>query len=204
LAIETPETGRQRDACTNKKTATVPSPAATFERWKTVLGRCKKAELVEVIVSLARDDQRILRRLQTQFGGDVPPPERIAATRQAIADATAFDAREMNSNFDYDYQAYETVQRNFGCLVASGHLREVMELSLELMRRGSQQVEMSDEGMMTCDIEECLAVVGKALKKCDLPSSEIIQWCRQMAENDRVGFIHDAQLRELQRRHESP
>ena len=44
-----------------------------------------------------------------------------------------------------------------------------MELSLELMKQGSYQVEMSDEGLMTDDIEECLRVVVQALKKCDLP-----------------------------------
>ena len=44
-----------------------------------------------------------------------------------------------------------------------------MELSLELMKQGSCQVEMSDEGLMTYDIEECLQVVVAALKKCDLP-----------------------------------
>ena len=49
-----------------------------------------------------------------------------------------------------------------------------MELSLELMRRGSYQVEMSDEGLMTPTIEECLGVVVEALRKCDLPGSDVI------------------------------
>jgi hypothetical protein len=34
------------------------------------------------------------------------PDERFAATRQAIADATAFDAHDINRNFDYDYEAW--------------------------------------------------------------------------------------------------
>jgi hypothetical protein len=37
------------------------------------------------------------------------PDELVAATRQAIADATAFDARDINRNFDYDYEAYGEV-----------------------------------------------------------------------------------------------
>ncbi len=57
------------------------------------------------------------------------------------------------------------------------------------MKQGSYQVEMSDEGMMTDDIEECLDVVLKALKKCDLPADEVIAWCSAMVDNDRVGFI---------------
>jgi hypothetical protein len=44
-----------------------------------------------------------------------------------------------------------------------------MELSLEMMKDRSYQVEMSDEGRMASDIEECLEVVVQALKKCDLP-----------------------------------
>ncbi len=69
-----------------------------------------------------------------------------------------------------------------------------MELSLELMDQGSEQVEMSDEGLMTQDIEECLAAVTQALKKCDLPASEVIAWCAEMAKRDRVGFIFEREL----------
>ncbi len=36
------------------------------------------------------------------------PDDLIAATHQAIADATDFDEREINRNFDYDDQAYST------------------------------------------------------------------------------------------------
>ena len=63
-----------------------------------------------------------------------------------------------------------------------------MELSLELMKQGSYQVEMSDEGLMTQDIEECLRVVLKALKKCDLPPDEIVAWCRD--DQERPGGMH--------------
>ena len=33
---------------------------------------------------------------------------------------------------------------------------------------------------MTADIEECLAVVVKALKKSDLPPADMIEWCDGM------------------------
>ena len=85
----------------------------------------------------------------------------MAATQRAIADATGFDEREINYNFDYDYEAYHEVKRNLSRLVALGQLRPAMELSVELMKQGSYQVEMSDEGLMTEDIEECLSVVVK-------------------------------------------
>jgi hypothetical protein len=67
------------------------------------------------------------------------------------------------------------------------------------MNQGSYQVEMSDEGMMTDDIEECLQVVINALKNCDLPSDDVIAWCTAMTKKDRVGFICDAELQALRK-----
>ncbi len=148
-------------------------------------------------MELARDDRNVLRQLDARFALEAPPQELVVATRQAIADATDFDEREINRNFDYDFAAYEAVKRNLGRLVGLGQLRLAMELSLELMDRGSYQVEMSDEGLMTDDIEDCLKVVIQALRKCDLPSSELIAWCRDMLKKDRVGFICEEELKAL-------
>ena len=78
-----------------------------------------------------------------------------------------------------------------------GQLPLAMELSSELMKQGSYQVEMSDEGMMTAGIEECLAVVVKALKKSDLPPADVIAWCDTMLKADRVGFIYREELQTL-------
>ena len=68
------------------------------------------------------------------------------------------------------------------------------------MKQGSYQVEMSDEGLMTEDIEDCLNVVLKALEKSDLPAAEVIAWCSAMLENDRVGFIAREPLESLRKR----
>ena len=125
------------------------------------------------------------------------PDELVAATRQAIAEATAFDKRDINRNFAYDHQAYGEVRRNLGRLIGAGQLRQAMELALELMKRGSYQVEMSDEGMMTGEIEDGLNVVLEALGGCDLPADEVIAWCSAMLENDRVGFIAREPLQAL-------
>ena len=79
-------------------------------------------------------------------------------------------------------------------------MREAMELSLELMKRGSYQVEMSDEGLMADDIEDCLNVALKALEQCDLPAAEVIAWCSAMLEKDRMGFIAREPLESLRKR----
>jgi hypothetical protein len=141
-----------------------------------------------------------MRRLESPFSVEASPGELVAATGVAISDATDFDERDINRNFSYDYAAYSAVKRNFARLIDLGHLRSAMDLSLELMSQGSYQVEMSDEGLMAEDIKECLQVVIKALKKCDLPVNEVVTWCEGMIKRDRVGFICDTELRALRDR----
>jgi hypothetical protein len=173
----------------SKKSAPASQQAKSTAALRQALGRRTKTDLVRVLLELAQADRGILRQLRSRFGVAAAPDELIAATRQAIADATDFDERDMNRNFDYDYQAYDEVKRNLSRLIASGQLRPAMRLALELMKQGSYQVEMSDEGLMTDDIEDCLSVVLKALAKCDLPADEVVAWCSAMLNNDRVKFI---------------
>lgn len=169
----------------------VPSrqPLVPASVLRQALTRCKKAELVAVLVELAEADRGILRQLTAQFELATTLDELVTATRLAIADATDFDERQINRNFDYDDEAYSEVKRNLGRLIDSGQLRPAMELSLELMKEGSYQVEMSDEGLMAGDIEDCLSVVIAALRTCDLSATEVIAWCSTMLETDRVGCI---------------
>jgi hypothetical protein len=178
-----------------KKPAKLPDCG---ERLRKALAKRTKNDLMDALVELAREDRNILRRLSEQFEVEAPPEELVVATRRAIADATDFDERDINHNFDYDDEAYSEVKRNLSRLVDQGQLRLAMELSLELMKQGSCQVEMSDEGLMTDEIEECFQVVTKALKKCDLPPAEVVAWCDRMLKSDRVGFIYREELRALQ------
>src|SRR5262249_5610424 len=120
---------------------------------RRALAKRKKSELVDVLMEPARANRGVLRQLAARFDVATTPDEPGAATRQAIAEATAFDEREINRNFDHDHDAYAEVKRDLGRLIATGQLRPAMPLALELMKRGSYQVEMSDEGRMTGDIE---------------------------------------------------
>lgn len=171
-------------------------PGATAEL-RQALARRTKAELVDVFLELAQADRGTLRQLTARCNVAATADELVAATRQAIVDATYFDERDINRNFDYDYEAYGEVKRNLGRLIASGQLRPAMRLALDLMKQGSCQVEMSDEGMMTEDIEDCLSVVLTTLPKGDLPGAEGIAWCAAMLASDRVGFIAREPLQSL-------
>jgi len=181
-----------------------PSPAgersSSTVELRRALARRTKAELLDVLLELAQADRAILRQLSARYDVAAAPAALIAATRQAIAGATAFDPRDINRNFDYDADAYRDVGRDLGRLIDAGQLRVAMQLAMELMKRGSHQVEMSDEGLMTEDVEACLRVVLKALQKCDLPAAEIAAWCTTMLANDAVGFIARAPLESLRQR----
>jgi hypothetical protein len=178
-----------------------PGPTAEL---RSALTRRKKAELVDLLMELAEADRGILRQLTARFDVAPAPEDLVAATRQAIAEATAFDKRDINRNFAYDHQAYGEVKRNLGRLIGAGQLRLAMELALELMKRGSYQVEMSDEGMMAEEIVNGLSVVLEALTKCDLPAAGVIAWCSAMLENDRVGFLAREPLQALRNHFQSP
>jgi hypothetical protein len=174
-----------------------PNAMASLRR---ALWRRKKAELVETLLELAQADRGALRRLTVRFDVAATADELVAATQQAIADATSFDRRDINRNFAYDDEAYHEVKRNLDRLIADGELRLAMALALELMKQGSYQVEMSDEGLMAPAIEDCLDVVVQALGKGDLPANEVIAWCSAMRDNDRVGFIAEKSLQSLRNR----
>ena len=171
--------------------------ADVAKRFRKALAKRTKNELIDVLVELARNDRGVFGQLGARFELEARPEELVVATRQAIAKATDFDERDVNHNFEYDYAAYDAVKRHLKRLVGLGELRLAMELSLELMAQGSYQVEASDEGLMTDDIEECLNVVIQALCNGNLPTSELTTWCRRMLQKDRVGFLCAKQLKSL-------
>jgi hypothetical protein len=177
-----------------KKLKRVPRAKQFKIDWPKVLSKHTKAVLIDELVELIDDDRRLARRLALRFQVESPPEALVQETRLAIAEATDYDEREINYNFDYDYVAYQTVEKNLKKLVRAGDHESVMDLALVLMKSGSEQVEMSDEGLMTDDIEDCLRVVIKAMKASDLPAETIRTWAKNMRRADRVAFICDEEL----------
>ena len=173
------------------------------ERLRQTLAARTKAELIDALLELAEDNRRIMRQLDERFEVEAAADELIGATRQAIADATYFDQRDINRNFDYDDAAYDAVKRNLARLVGSGQFRPAMDLSVELMVKASRQIEMSDEGLMTDDVEDCLRVVIEGLARCGLPAAEVAAWCDQMLAADSMGFVCNAELKSLRRQFET-
>ena len=100
-----------------KKPAKLPDCG---DRLRKALAKRTKNDLIDTLVELAREDRNILRRLSERFELEAPPEELVVATRRAIADATDFDERDINHNFDYDDAAYERSETQSEPLGRSG------------------------------------------------------------------------------------
>lgn len=146
---------------------------------------------------MAHQDRLFRRKVEWRFGLISLVPDLVSSIRQAISEATTFDENDCNSDFDYDSEAYLIIKDYLVRLIEMGAIAEVMQLSLELMEKGSRQVEASDVGMMTEDIQNCLIVVLNALKSGDLPASEAIRFCEQLAHRDRIGCICEEEIQAL-------
>lgn len=158
------------------------------------LAKLTKEELVEIVIAAARNDGRLRQALEARFPSDFPGRDLVEETVMAISRATDFDDREIGQNFDYDYEAYEKIERNFRKLVNSGKLTDAMPLALKLMREGSYQAEMSDESLMSDDLERALRVVIDAVDRAEMPAQAVITWCQEMVKADRLAFLCRSEL----------
>lgn len=73
-------------------------------------------------MELSQEYHGVLRRLAARFDVAGSADEKAAATSQAIADTTDSDLRDINRNFDYDFEAYRGVNRpSQGSYHQNGH-----------------------------------------------------------------------------------
>ncbi len=166
-----------------------------FPLIEKALGKRTKAELIEIVMKVAKSHAAVARELEDQLGIEKPVDLLVANVSSAIDRATDFDEREINYNFDVDWQAYADVRKGLRQLVDLGLLEDAKLLAIKLMRDGSYQVECSDEGLMTDEIEDCLRPVIRAVRTSG--GADVDKWAKEMQGADRVGFICDHELAEL-------
>ena len=70
-----------------------------------------KADLVQMILTIAKDHGVVARELERQLTVEKPVDLLVADVSSAIERATDFDERMINHNLDVDWQAYEDVQK---------------------------------------------------------------------------------------------
>ena len=181
-----------------KKGTQKPRKLAKSDRFPLIekeLHKRTKAELVAMILAIAKEHAVVARKLEDRLTIEKPVDLLVADVSSAIDRATDFDERMMNHNFDVDWQAYADVQKGLSLLVELGHLADAKSLALKLMKDGSYQVECSDEGLMTDDICQCLKPVIRAVKAAGADGA--VKWAGDMQAADRVGFICNKELAEL-------
>ena len=180
------------------KTAVPYDPEPILAELKKALNKRKKSELVDAMMEMASQDESLRRDMELRFEVQIPVTSEkdhenlktiVEETRRAIAKATQVDEKRINYNFDYDRNAYELVQRNLQQLIDVKQFESAAALAIELMKMGSYQIEMSDEGMMTEDIENCLRPVIHGLKKSGLPQEQISRWIKDLQFADSCGFV---------------
>ncbi|MGN6544028.1 MAG: hypothetical protein ACTHK7_03190 [Aureliella sp.] len=168
-----------------------------FALIEAALRKLKKDELVVLLLEASREHESVYRDLETALRIDKPTELLIADVESAIARATHFDGRMLNRNFPVDWKAYREVERGFRELLQRGELEAAQRLAIDLMRKGSYQVECSDEGLMSAEIEQCLWPIIAAVRQSSPEDRQA--WALQMLTADRVGFICDAELKRLVR-----
>jgi hypothetical protein len=181
-----------------KKGTLKPRKLATSDRFQPIeeeLHKRTKAELVAMILAIAKEHAVVARQLEDRLTIEKPVDLLIADVSSAIVRATDFDERMMNYNFDVDWQAYADVRKGLSQLVKLGLLADAKSLALKLMKDGSYQVECSDEGLMSDEISQCLKPVILAVKAAG--GDDAVKWAGDMRAADRVGFICDQELAEL-------
>ncbi|MCA9050763.1 MAG: hypothetical protein KDA89_18620 [Planctomycetaceae bacterium] len=166
-----------------------------FPLIEKALRKRTKADIIDLTLTLAKEHPAVARDLEHELAIEKPVDLLSADVSSAIGRATDFDERMMNYNFAVDWQAYEDVRTGLGKLIELGQLEDAKTLALKLMKNGSYQVECSDEGLMTDDIESCLKLVINAVKTDENAGAS--QWAAEMLRADRVGFICDQELKRL-------
>lgn len=156
------------------------------------LQKRRKGELVAILSKLGTDNIHARWAIESELDLKKPVDLILHDLREAIELATHVDERRHNFNFPVDWEAYQEVKRLFEMLATVEAFDEAMEMSVHFMEKASYQVECSDEGLMTEEIEECLQPVLLAAENCD-PSVRAA-WAFRMRVADRVGFICEEKL----------
>ena len=118
--------------------------------------------------------QRIADRAALQ-SGDVA--KLLANTRREIANVSAEPGWTRYWSDERHIPDYSRVQERLESLLASGHADDVVALGDEILRRGIQQVEMSDdEGETGQEIAGCMEIVFRALKASSKTVPERLLW----------------------------
>ena len=90
---------------------------------------------------------------------------------------------------------YSNVKERLKGLLDLGHADAVVTLGKELLERGTQQTEMSnDEGETSCAIASCMEIIFQALAQASFPPVEKMLWAVEAKLNDQYELCYGAEF----------
>ncbi|MBU0910833.1 MAG: SWIM zinc finger family protein [Proteobacteria bacterium] len=100
-----------------------------------------------------------------------------AALRREIKEVTSEPAWYNPWKDEGNLPDYSHIKEQLAALLKEGHADLIVELGLELWKRGNEQVEQShDEGDAASEIGECMEIVFQAVKASSLSRPEQLLW----------------------------
>ncbi len=133
------------------------------ELLRTALKQLNTTDLVELTLRVAQESKPCEWMLEQELLLDKPISLLVHDIEVAIDMATKVDERRLNDDFEYDWRAYEAVRRGLSQLVEKDGIEEAKALAVQLIEKGSYQIDCSDEGLMQDQIENCLRLVIAAV-----------------------------------------
>ena len=145
-----------------------------------------REELVSLIKDLASRHPAVRERLKD--GRDLSKGSTGALLRSIRKEIRELSAKPGWMNY-WDGEGYipdySRVRDRLKSLLDQGYADEVLEVGKDLLRAGTDHVEMShDEGETADEIAGCVDVVFQALSKSSLSTSEQLSWAVQAALKD--------------------
>ncbi|MCL1981431.1 MAG: SWIM zinc finger family protein [Proteobacteria bacterium] len=162
---------------------------------RKLLADKSREEMVEMVVRLAAYFpvvERALLEAEQLRSGRIEPL--IRALRQEIGNLTKEPAWSSPWSDERDIPDYSHVHQQFALLLAAGHADVLLELGDELWRRGSEQVEQSDdEGETGEAIAGCLEIVFHALPASSLAKAEQLLWVIDRLLEDQYNLLQSGE-----------
>lgn len=136
------------------------------------------SSLLDFVQQLANDFPEVRQRLADRAelqSGDLA--KLVTNTRREIERVSAEPGWTRHWSNERHIPDYSRVRERLESLLKSGHADEVVTLGEEVLQRGIQQVEMSnDEGETGQEVASCIEVVFRALKSSSKTAAERLLW----------------------------
>jgi uncharacterized Zn finger protein len=119
----------------------------------------------------------------------------VNAVRKEIHELSSEPAWRNHWNNEGYIPDYSRVKDRLESLLSKGHADEVVALGKELLKAGTEQVEMShDEGETGNEISSCLEVIFRALSQSSLPPVEQMLWVVEAELEDEYELCYGSEL----------